>query len=243
MNKPLNDAASLLYEATQYKYFIPNDAGVTPIPYRFVPGAPGGKLGLVLGENASGKSFVRRLCSAIYAQQTPKIELLAPSMEHRTTGYMASVFYGSENYDSTGQNSSRTILTGFRTARSRDESGSPHALFFDEPDIGLSDLWAASAGVALRDFVKAGVPKMTQAVIVVTHSRALVRKLAPLDPTVLFVGDVLPENLASWLKPPRRKIPKLEELSERSLERYRLVSACLKAAKEKRESDGSKSSG
>jgi hypothetical protein len=209
------DAGTLLTRVFELDYFAPNDDGVTPIPYRRIEGK--GRLVLFLGENASGKSFARRIVTAITRENDD--ECIHVSMQSRAAdpsmmGGIRSFIYGTEEWQSTGECSVGTVLGGIRTCLGRE---TPHVMFWDEPDIGLSDSWAAGVGVAVRDFVK-GATKHTKVVFVTTHSKALVSQLAPLDPHVVFFGDEQPESLQAWVDQPivPRDIEALGKASHRS---------------------------
>lgn len=224
-NRSFTNASTLLTHVLSLDYFKPNADGVTPIPYRRIEGQS--PLVLFLGENASGKSFARRVVTAIVRDSD--VECIHISMQARAAdpmmgGGVRSFIYGTEEWQSTGENSVGTVLGGIRTCLGRDTS---HVMFWDEPDIGLSDSWAAGVGVAVRDFVK-GVTERTKAVFVVTHSKALVSQLAALDPHVVFFGDdELPEDLRGWMEWPvvARDIETLGKASHR---RFLLIEAILR---------------
>ncbi len=224
--RSFTNASALLAHVLELDYFHPNKEGITPVPYRRVEGRKGSSLVLFLGENASGKSFARRVVTAIVREN--EIECIHISMQGRAadpmmSGGVRSFIYGTEDWQSTGENSVGTVLGGIRTCLGRE---SPHVMFWDEPDIGLSDSWAAGVGVAVRDFVK-GTTEHTKAVFVTTHSKPLVSQLAALDPHVVFFGDELPEDLKAWMERPvvARDIEMLGKASHR---RFLLIEAILR---------------
>jgi hypothetical protein len=210
---PFKSALGLVRQALKLDYFRPDENGKTAVPAHWVPSH--GPLTVVVGDNAGGKSFVRRVVHSIC--QRNKVEFIGISMEGRR-GISAApwlVFvYGDEQHHSTGELSAQTILTGIRTCQGREER---HVVFWDEPDLGLSESWAAGAGVAIREYFEAPNPK-TVAAFVVTHSRPLVKQLLPLDPHYLYVGDDNPpETLEAWIKrtPRPRKLSSLPKLSHK----------------------------
>ena len=216
------DSSSFAFELD---YFHPNDKGITPIPAQWVKGT--GNFVVVLGENASGKSFLRRIVSAL--ARKAEVEVMPISMEGRGQefGGLRGFVYGSEEWQSTGENSSHTVLTGISTCRSR---ATPHVIFWDEPDLGLSDGWAAGMGETFLEFAQ-DLPKMTCAAFVVTHSRALVERLVPANPHYLYLGsDVAPPTLRAWLDKPVVARP-LATLKEESHQRFRLIDEILKTKK------------
>lgn len=203
-------------------YFHP-EGGLPPaIPYYRVDGQ--GPLVVMVGDNASGKSFARRIVCSL--AQRSEIEAIHISMEKRAKStYMGAAHafvYGSEEWQSTGENSASTVTVGIRTCQGRE---SDHIIFWDEPDLGLSDSWAAGMGVALRNFAQMP-PEHTKAACIVTHSKALVSQLVELNPTYVFFGDSEPpESLAAWIAQPvvPRDLEQLKNLSHKRFLRIKTI--------------------
>lgn len=189
-----------------------------PIKANFTEGHE--KILIITGENASGKSFIRRLIQLSCKQE--KVELIHLSQEARTMGWITSAFvYGSESYDSTGYNSSNTITTGISTCQSRE---SDHYILWDEPDIGLSERYSGGVGVAIRKFVE-NLPKHTRGCVVITHSKALVKQLLSLNPSHLRLGDDL--SLNDWMNEIAEP-GDLKELQEKNHKMFRLINEIIK---------------
>lgn len=225
----VSDARSLVEECLSLEYFHPNKDGVVPIQAHWKPGA--GKLLVVLGENASGKSFFRRVVCAVC--RDVGIEAIHLSMEGRnSTGFggLRVMVYGDEEEESTGVNSAYTVTKGIATCRGRENK---HVIFWDEPDLGLSDNNAAGLGIVIRDFA-ADAPTNTIAAIVVTHSKALVQQLLPIGPHYLYLGEEnVPQTIEEWLKAPIVPSP-IGELKAKSRRRWGLISEILQAIKKRR---------
>lgn len=179
-----------------------------------------GKLILITGDNASGKSFVRRLVTL--ALRKMDMECMHVSQEGRATGGIQRAFiYGAEDWESTGYISVGTMRKGIKTSRNRENR---HAFFFDEPDIGLSDNYAAGLGVQLLDFLTDS-PEKLYMICLVSHRKALIEQLLPLKPWNLRLGGC--PDLETWLKAPI--IPTdPEKLHEEGLKRFRRISKFLK---------------
>jgi hypothetical protein len=146
----------------------------------FTEGDPAWRVLLGTGENASGKSPVRRLISAI-CQRQKKVEHIVTSLEaktHHSDAPWLAMVYGSEAWSATGQNSAHLILGGIRTARGRE---TPHVLTWDEPELGLSEGAQLAAGEAFADLGRAPGAH-TRVMALVTHSRHIGRALLPLRP-------------------------------------------------------------
>lgn len=215
----------LIGHALSLDYFQELDGSVA-IPAHFQEGT--GPLVLVVGDNASGKSFFRRIVSAICAQAKEKTEMISISMEgRRSTGFYPwlALVYGDESWQSTGALSASTVTTGIKTSQGREGR---HVLFWDEPDLGLSDAWASGVGRALAAFSKAPSSHLVSA-FVVTHSKALVSQLLDSNPHYLHLGappEDAPRSLMEWFEAP--VIPRdIEELGEASHKRFKAIQKIL----------------
>jgi ABC-type cobalamin/Fe3+-siderophores transport system ATPase subunit len=133
------------------------------------------KLAVVFGDNATGKSLMlSTMLRHTGSWEGTGMETFSVSMRMRTNqGMGASIMYGSERASSTGATSLRAVTGALYNAKQR-----PHPvwLMFDEPDIGLSDKYAAAMGAFLAQEVNA-LPEHIRGVSIITHSRALLRQL------------------------------------------------------------------
>jgi len=183
-------------------------------------------LAVIVGENANGKSFVRRVVKEAY--QRLDMECIALSVQgRRQVAYnpMLVFVYGDEDTRSTGDNSVGTILGAMKTSAGREK---PHAIFWDEPDLGLSEGWAACAGREIAAFLKKK-PELLQGVFLVTHSRPMLRELRHLNPLFVYVGEDRQFNsLDEWLDAPIPTYGKLGDLQAAGLARFRKLSRMLK---------------
>lgn len=198
-----------------------------PLHVRYAPGRS--KLVLVLGDNATGKSFVRRLVQGhCHLRQT---ECIALSQQGRCAdplmsgGGVRAMIYGTEEWQSTGENSAGTVLMAIKTSRARDAAR--HTVFWDEPDTGLSDEYALGAADEIATYVGYDSAPGLVAAFVVSHRREFIRRLAIIEPHVLFVGEDPPASLDAWLSRPV-VARSLDELRDRSLATFRALSPLLK---------------
>jgi hypothetical protein len=212
MSFAFKTAKKLLDHVLDLDYFQPDGKQPPPITYHRVTGRD--PLVVMVGDNASGKSFARRLVCAV--ARKAEVEAIHISMERRAggdvTGGMRGFIYGTEDWKSTGENSVGTVLGGIRTCQGREK---PHVMFWDEPDIGLSDSWSAGMGLAIHKFVSE-IPEHTKAVFVVTHSKPLIAQLLDLKPHYVYFGDDdPPKTLQDWFERPvvARDIEQLGKLS------------------------------
>lgn len=194
----------------------------------------GANLCLIIGDNASGKSLFRRgvssWCAKDYnfdTQRGPRIENINLSMEGRSGGSMygplRGIVYGDEANFATGSNTANLVTGGIKTATGRDK---PHVVFWDEPDTGLSDEYAANVGQRIAEFSK-NKPDNTIAMFVVTHRRSLVEYVMAAKPHVLFFGDGAPKTVEDFLT--RKVVPAdIEELGERGHKLFLKINSILK---------------
>lgn len=198
MTSEITTALSLVERALDLRFFHPEDGQPAAIPFHFAPGAD--PLVVVVGPNAGGKSFFRRVLMALCQDQ--KTEAIHISMEGRRRigerPWLAMV-YGDELRHSTGVNSINTVLTGVSTCRSREQ---PHVIIWDEPDLGMSEGAAASVGRVVAEFATAPPPAL-MASVVITHRKALVAELLAARPHYLHLGTAeAPPSLEEWLAAP-----------------------------------------
>lgn len=237
--KPL-DIRAAIEHTLDLAYFHPAEEldGEVAIPAIYKPGSS--KVVLVLGENAGGKSFFRRLMSLVTHRGRearmgerkiepgpfPVREFIPLSMQARTGGgFGSSMVYGDEDRQSTGECSSRTVTTGIRTVSNRTH---PTIIWWDEPDIGMSAGAAAGAGLVLRNFAETESP-LVQAICVTSHSVPMIRQLAALDPHYLYLGNADgPKTLDEWFEVQQNPEPVMpDQLQELSLRRYRMIQKIL----------------
>jgi energy-coupling factor transporter ATP-binding protein EcfA2 len=213
------NASKMLKLAFDLSYFDPAEK---VIDYRWDPKQSKSNFVVVVGENAAGKSFLRRILSSV--AHRAKIEAMPVSMEHRQTGGAINAFvYGSETYDATGKNSAGTVLTGIKTCQGRE---TPHIIIWDEPDLGLSESWARSMGQTFRGFAES-LPENTKAAVVITHSKPLLRELVAANPQFVYLGTQAIDTLEQWLEYEAPVRP-LEQLAEECHTRFKKLSKLLK---------------
>ena len=184
-----------------------------------------GSVLVVTGQNASGKSFLRRLLHVKLKQM--KIEVIVLSQEGRTSGGVVSAMvYGDESRSSTGSISCQTFISGIHTSRSRQGH---HVLIWDEPEIGMGEeLQLGSAQWLFREL--SNWPKNLQGVILLTHSRHFVREAMKQESAKWFSLDGY-KTAESWLK---RKIKPAapDVLAEDAVKKFRKLIRMLSELKD-----------
>lgn len=203
----------------------------SPLRAHLTEGSSQSKLLVVTGSNASGKSFAVRVLASWLNDETPKVEPLQVSMRYRTTAGMHRAFmYGDDSRDSTGSNSMTAVIGGFRTAKSEDR-GSDCWLMLDEPDVGLSEDFGFALGTYIANQVDEGLGPKCQGVVVVTHSRELVRGVlehSKTTPHFAHVDDA-PLSMQGWLDSGhRRSVAELLDIKRIAVERMRAISKIIK---------------
>lgn len=203
----------------------------TPLKAHLTEGSSESKVLIITGSNASGKSFAVKVLAAWLSNEKPKVEALQVSMKYRTMPGMHRCFmFGAlgDELDSTGSISTGAVNGALKTARGRD---TPCWVMLDEPDTGLSEDFCPAMGEYIAQAVNEGLGKKCQGIVVVTHSKALVRALVDaLTVTPHFAHlDEVPQDLQGWLNSSRRRtVEELVALPEKSILTYRALNKILK---------------
>jgi hypothetical protein len=203
-----------------FRWFETQYAWEKEIPLSLQPGNGQIPLLVITGENASGKSLLRRLFQALAKKKN--VEAIAVSPEFRSKAGFANAFiYGDESYEASGQIACKVILGAIKTSRAREK---PHIIILDEPDMGLSDNAAAGCGQEIVDFCL-DPPQNLGFFAVITHRRAMLAPFANVKASHLRVGDnlTLQEVVDQPIVPVAPK-----DLCTRSLEMFRRVAKLLK---------------
>jgi ABC-type branched-subunit amino acid transport system ATPase component len=207
-----------------------NGAG-TPLKAHLTEGDQHSKVLVVTGSNASGKSFAVKALAAWLNHEQPKIEALQVSMKYRTMPGMHRCFmFGAlgDEMDSTGSISTGAVNAAISTARGRD---TPCCVMLDEPDTGLSEDFCPAMGEYIAQAVNEGLGEKCQGLVVVTHSKALVRAMVEAlgTPPHFAHMDEEPQTLEGWLSSSRRRtIEELVGLPQKSILTYRALNKVLK---------------
>lgn len=173
--------------------------------------SPNTKLAVVFGDNASGKSLMLMVMSAFIGPRDESgEEKFSVSMRARTGTGMGRMFmYLDEDYSSTGAGSLHAASGAFHNAKERKH---PVWLMLDEPDTGLSDKFASAMGAYFAREVNS-LPEHIKGVVVVTHSRPLLRRLlADLAQPPHEVSMGRSQTLAEYLDPSVVQEASVEEL-------------------------------
>lgn len=186
---------------------------------------------LVTGSNASGKSvFFRVLASLAKAEEnatgiTLSIRERTGSGLHEMASMRRAMMYGEEGEQSTGACSVHTAENGFGNARRYAEEGKRVVLMLDEPEMGLSEDYTSAMGQWLAQQAKAMTHKNELGLVVVTHSRALVKRLVEeLGQNPTFVNTDSPQSVGQWLEQvPKRTVEDLLALDKLGTTRWRAM--------------------
>lgn len=169
------------------------------------------KVCVITGGNATGKSLFRKLIYNEYKDDG--IELIHISQAARCRSGMPRMFiYGSEEEDSTGFNTTKTILKSIETIKSRDHKV---GLLLDEPEIGCSEELQAGLGLHLAS----KIPSLTNldCCYIITHSREFVKQIAACGPSHIRMMSNQHDyiSLSDWYYREVEPIYDLEKLIER----------------------------
>lgn len=198
------------------------------------------KVLLMYGDNASGKSLLRRLLGSYFRDlaeaDNQRFEHIEVSMRTRTKEGMSRAFmYGpSQDTDNSSGAVSLAPLNGlFNTCADR-EHGTMASM--DEVEIGLSDSYLFALGQYLtkRHIEELHDKPLHKATVIVTHAPELVRGLLEQlggAPHVMALGDYKNLSLQDWLdgKVPRKTIAELEGLRQLNRDRHRAFEQMFKS--------------
>lgn len=187
---------------------------------------------MVVGDNAAGKSFLRRLLTHFIKEHNKDIEVLHFSQQQRSTGgVIRAMMYGSEDDEATGAMSAKIVLGAIRNSRSRDKENRKHVMIFDEPEIGMSEELALGSAVYLRDELAKDWPKHLLGIVVMSHSRHMVGTLSQLPKSKFLKLHEPAVTLESWVN--RAIVPADPAVvSQKGLERWREIGDLFRKAKE-----------
>ncbi|MDO8416519.1 MAG: hypothetical protein Q7S87_09940 [Agitococcus sp.] len=161
-----------LTDCLQQEYWTPDCLPVFPFL-----ASDESKVTVVYGDNVAGKSFFfKRLIAQLRLppQARDRQEVFLASMSMRVSSEAHQTFmYPRETEMSTGANSLTAIKGCLLNGRNRTH---PVWLFFDEPDVGLSDRFAKAMGSFLAQEINT-LPDHIKGVCIVTHSRPLLLAL------------------------------------------------------------------
>ena len=188
------------------------------------------KIAVVTGENGSGKSLLVQLLSA-YCRKHHDCTHVMVSIRERTgsglndmAGFRRTMMFGDESEHSTGAISVKVLEPAFNTLNSRTSEGKKALLILDEPEIGLSDSYASAMGAYLAE-KSSQLPELAAGLVVVTHSRSLVRAMmSTLGCKPGFVKLGTKQSLNTWLKGETPKsVSDLVGLAKKSHDNWRKV--------------------
>ena len=236
----MNALVDLLMDATDSALI---NADGAPFTAHVAPGA--GRLAVVAGANASGKSlFVQIVAGRAHRQQTLAVSISIRERTgagtHEMAGFRRSMMFGDESEQSTGATSVATVKKAFLNLLNYAQER-PVLLILDEPEMGLSEDYAAAMGTWLaRETLRlpADQPNLL-GVVVVSHSRPLVRamarELATVDQALHFVGMDGGPSLTAWLDDAtERTVEDLLALPALGTERRKIITRLLDDKKPKR---------
>ena len=229
--------ADYLNDATSSALLSGGDA---PFAAHFTEG--NSRVAVVVGGNATGKSlYVRVLSSRASNKEVLPISI---SIRERTgagtsdmAGMRRMMMFGDESEQSTGATSVETVRRGFSNLAEHAKERQA-LLILDEPEMGLSEDYAAAMGQWLAWQARDLATPNEMGVVVVTHSRALVRSLVSTLAVVLqsphFVNMDGPEEICEWLdNPVHRTVDELLALPGVGRDKRKAVGAILNERKKK----------
>jgi hypothetical protein len=176
----------------------------------------GSKLLVITGENASGKSMIRRFISSLAKKNN--IEPISVSPELKQNGGIASCFiFGDESWKASGCIAANVVMGAISNSQKREHQ---HIVILDEPDMGMSDNLAAGCSKKITEYCSIS-PKNLKLFVVITHRKAMMEVFQKEGCSHMRVGD----NKSDLFKLCREKIKPAdpEEVIEKSMELFRTL--------------------
>lgn len=226
----MTDLAKLLDDCSQSRLLAPG----APLSAAVFKGQ--GKVAIVAGANASGKSVFVQIMAA-RARKAGALPICI-SIRERTGsdqsgigGFRKVLMFGDEAEQSTGATSVAVAVKGFATLVSHAQE-KPALLVLDEPEMGLSEDYAVAMGRYIAQQAIALGLNSEIGVVVATHSRALVSSLlidlrsASQEPHFVCLGAH--HTLCQWLEDtPERSVSDLLELPQKGKDTRARISRLL----------------
>jgi hypothetical protein len=194
---------------------------------------------IITGENAGGKSFIRRIFQAFLGNRRKPISSYSFSMEARSRSasdgnIFLTLAYGDEGYAATSANTVRSIRTILDTS---DKGEKMHIIIIDEPEIGLSEETELAVGRMISERLSDEWPDNRVGVVVMTHSKHIVRELMGLPGSKFLNLFNRYPTADAWLG---REIvtTDLDAFCDDSLEKFRRIREMLSKKAAKNDDDG-----
>lgn len=185
----------------------------------------GKDLVIVVGQNGAGKSMLRRMIKV--GAQRRKIHTMDFSQEGRTKsgeelGFIKSLLYGNEEWESTGYISLRIFQKAFKQC-----PGRSYLIIWDEPEIGLSEESQLGVVQLIKEQLTEQRDELLIGCVFMTHSRLFVQQF--LDyPKLAFVDmDGKFDTAEQWVN---RKVKpaNLQKVCDRGSRRFQKIAKMLK---------------
>lgn len=157
------------------------------------------------GANATGKSVLFEFIAGVAKREANALSITI-SIRERTgagtfemSGMRRSMMFGDEHEQSTGATSVSVVQRGFDNLQNRER---PVMLMLDEPDLGLSADYAYAMGAYIGQRTREVSAQLDAflGVVVVTHSRELIRGIQATGGKPSFVSTGEHLSLAQWLE-------------------------------------------
>lgn len=204
----------------------------------FVSEEADSKLVAVIGDNATGKSFVTSTLSVI-AKSWHNIGGYNIGMAKRAGGGMeASFVYGSESEQSTGATTLNAVIGGLKNVvRYAKEENKKMLLILDEPTIGLSLGFEKAMGKYLASIYQE-LEELDNVVgiVIVSHSKAMFKEIEKAGISPIVISTEKSKTLHEWYEEDEdNSIEELLCLKEKGFNGWKSISKFISDAKERKD--------
>lgn len=187
----------------------------------------GGKVVIMYGDNASGKSLFSQIFEVTFRgkKAEKKMPVRAACMRNRTaSGMEKAMIFGDEGEQSTGATSVSVAQKCINTTLNEKDGA---LAILDEPDVGLSDRFQAAFG----QWIAQEASKFdTQGLLIISHSKILISSfLEHYKEPVNYVGVCTVQNYSQWASNQTpASIKELLNLSEYGYRKWRAINKILR---------------
>lgn len=169
---------------------------------------------ILTGDNATGKSYFSKMLSSWMAKHENTSPILLSMINRTSSGVNSSAItrafiYGDQSEQSTGETSVNVVRKAFSSISKRDEDKEQKQsiIVLDEPDMGLSEGYQYALGQYIaQEYKKVKDLESFSGILLVTHSKNLIKGLIELDITPSYINSGEPKiKLEEWLNRVEKK--------------------------------------
>jgi AAA15 family ATPase/GTPase len=186
---------------------------------------------VVTGQNASGKSFFRRMWRVGFDKKKidkKSVSVLSISQESRSSSFLGHCFmYGDESWEATGLITYNSVSGSLYNIIENKSWKGTYILVLDEPEIGMSQELQLTTARHILKKVDSWSDKLV-GIVVTTHSPVFVKELMTHEDAQFFNIGYEYKTADEWLNREIKELD-LENLQKTALEKFREIRKLIKS--------------